>query len=62
MDESQTNITVVTQAAGNIDPRQMGVRPLGSYWGGESSGYADAKTGEFTENLPALCQLFVVKT
>jgi len=29
-----TSFTVVTPPAGSIDPRQVGVRPTGSYWGG----------------------------
>jgi len=28
-----TNITVTTPPAGSVDPRQVGVRPTGTYWG-----------------------------
>ena len=50
---SQTNITVVTPAAGNIDPRQVGVRPLGSYWGAGSE-QIDMRSGNVNYTVPLI--------
>ena len=50
---SQTNITVVTPAAGNIDPRQVGVRPLGSYWGAGSE-QIDMRSGNVNYSVPLI--------
>jgi RHS repeat-associated protein len=46
-----TNISVTTPAAGNIDPRQIGVRPLGTYWGalGEQ---IDLQSGNVNYSMP----------
>src|ERR1700730_8210050 len=51
--KSQTNITVTTPPAGSIDPRQVGVRPPGSYWGGGGE-QIDMRSGNLNYTTPIL--------
>ena len=45
--------TVVTPAAGSIDPRRVGVRPTGSYWGGMGENI-DTLSGNLNFSIPLL--------
>ena len=47
------NITVTTPASGAIDPRQVGVRPLGTYWGGAGE-ELDMRSGNLSYSVPLL--------
>ncbi len=46
-----TYIPVTTPAAGNTDPRQIGVRPLGTYWGGLGE-QIDLQSGNVNYSMP----------
>ena len=46
-----TTISVTTPAAGNIDPRRTGVRPLGTYWGGLGE-QIDLQSGNVNFSMP----------
>ncbi|MEK7407925.1 MAG: hypothetical protein AAB225_22875, partial [Acidobacteriota bacterium] len=46
-------ITVTTPPAGSIDPRQIGVRPLGAYWGAAGE-QIDMRSGNLNFTLPLL--------
>jgi RHS repeat-associated protein len=48
-----TEFQVVTPAAGAVDPRKIGVRPLGSYWGAAGENI-DMQTGNLNFTLPLL--------
>jgi RHS repeat-associated protein len=48
-----TPFTVVTPPAGSIDPRQVGVRPTGSYWGGAGE-QIDMRSGNLNYTIPLL--------
>jgi len=50
---SITTVNVVTPAAGNIDPREVGVRPLGSYWGAGSE-QIDMRSGNLNYSIPLI--------
>src|SRR5258708_3518714 len=50
---SVTSITVVTPPAGSIDPRETGVRPTGSYWGGGGENI-DLRSGNLNCTIPLL--------
>ena len=47
----RTAISVTTPAAGNIDPRRTGVRPLGTYWGGLGE-QIDLQSGNVNFSMP----------
>ncbi|HYL35376.1 MAG TPA: hypothetical protein VEV17_05650, partial [Bryobacteraceae bacterium] len=44
-------ITVATPSAGSIDPRQVGVRPLGTYWG-HGGEQLDMRSGNLNYTIP----------
>ena len=48
-----TTVTVTTPPAGAIDPREVGVRPLGSYWGG-SGEQIDMRSGNLNYSMPLI--------
>ncbi|HLG96093.1 MAG TPA: RHS repeat-associated core domain-containing protein [Bryobacteraceae bacterium] len=48
-----TTITVTTPQSGAIDPRQVGVRPLGTYWGGAGE-QIDMRSGNLNYTIPLL--------
>ncbi len=48
---AKTAISVTTPAAGNIDPRRTGVRPLGTYWGGLGE-QIDLQSGNVNFSMP----------
>jgi hypothetical protein len=50
---SPTSITVTTPPAGAVDPRRVGVRPTGSYWGGMGENI-DLLSGNLNFTLPLL--------
>jgi hypothetical protein len=50
---SPTMITVTTPPAGAVDPRRVGVRPSGSYWGGLGENI-DLLSGNLNFSLPLL--------
>ena len=50
---SSTTVTVVTPAAGNRDPRETGVRPLGTYWGASPENI-DLQSGNLSFSLPTV--------
>jgi len=50
---SQTTVTVTTPPAGSVDPRRVGVRPTGSYWGGLGENI-DLLSGNLNFTLPLL--------
>ena len=50
---SRAPITVVIPAAGSIDPRETGVRPTGSYWGGGGENI-DMRSGNLNFSIPLL--------
>jgi RHS repeat-associated protein len=50
---SPTTVTVVTPAAGAVDPRRVGVRPDGAYWGGAGE-QIDALSGNLNFSSPLL--------
>ncbi|HTS46968.1 MAG TPA: RHS repeat-associated core domain-containing protein [Bryobacteraceae bacterium] len=46
-------VTVTTPPTGSIDPREVGVRPLGSYWGGAGE-QLDMRSGNLSYSVPLL--------
>ncbi len=50
---SPVTITVKTPPAGAIDPRQVGVRPNGTYWGGAGE-QIDMRSGNLNFTIPLL--------
>jgi hypothetical protein len=50
---NQTTITVTTPPAGTVDPRRIGVRSTGSYWGGLGENI-DLLSGNLNFSLPLL--------
>src|SRR5271165_6872857 len=50
---SSVQITVVTPPTGNIDPREVGVRSLGSYWG-DGSEQIDLRSGNLNYSIPLI--------
>ncbi len=50
---SAANINVTTPPAGSIDPREVGVRPTGSYWGGAGE-QIDLRSGNLNFTIPLL--------
>jgi RHS repeat-associated protein len=46
-------ITVTTPPTGAIDPREIGVRPTGSYWGGGGE-HIDMRSGNLNYTMPIL--------
>ena len=50
-DSPLTEITIVTPPAGSVDPRQVGVRPTGSYWGAMGE-QIDMLSGNVNFTLP----------
>src|SRR5580704_4100488 len=50
---SWTTITVATPPAGNIDPREIGVRSLGSYWG-DGAEQIDMRSGNLNYSIPLI--------
>jgi len=45
------SITVTTPPAGSVDPRQVGVRPTGTYWGAAGK-QIDLRSGNLNFRLP----------
>ena len=50
---TSTYFTVVTPPAGSIDPREVGVRPTGTYWGGAGE-QIDLRSGNLNFTTPLL--------
>ena len=50
---SIVTVNVTTPAAGNIDPREVGLRPLGSYWGAGSE-QIDMRSGNLNYSIPLI--------
>ena len=50
---SQVTITVVTPPAGAIDPREVGVRPTGTYWGGAGE-QIDVRSANLNFTIPLI--------
>ena len=48
-----TTFTAATPPTGAIDPREVGVRPLGSYWGGAGE-QIDMRSGNLNYSVPLL--------
>jgi RHS repeat-associated protein len=48
-----TTVTVTTPPASTIDPRRVGVRPTGAYWGGAGE-RIDTRSGNLNYTLPLL--------
>jgi RHS repeat-associated protein len=50
---SGTSISVTTPPASSIDPREIGIRPLGDYWGGAGE-QIDMRSGNVNFSVPLL--------
>ncbi|MBI2685178.1 MAG: RHS repeat-associated core domain-containing protein [Acidobacteria bacterium] len=48
-----TSLTITTPAAGQRDPRKVGVRPLGTYWGASPENI-DLQSGNLSFSLPTV--------
>ncbi len=48
-----TILSVTTPSSGSIDPRQVGVRPTGTYWGGGGE-QIDMRSGNLNYTTPIL--------
>ncbi len=53
LNRSFTPFTVVTPPASSIDPREVGVRPTGSYWGGGGE-KIDMRSGNLNYTIPLI--------
>ena len=53
LNAAATGFSVTMPPAGSIDPRQVGVRPLGSYWGGTGE-QIDMRSGNLNYSMPLI--------